>query len=229
MMSDKLNTNLLLTYSQKPLFTIKKPITAKSYPELEIFKHQIEIERKSPHLPYTRVKKKVLTYKGIFLAFCMIFFFLTLLIFMKAVFWPFAHFTYSQFFIAKNLACALCALVGIFSLWIARTMRAETEAAKSVLRHARYRLNKAYARKKIEAGIKGIWAFGLKYQKSQVIKHSYHETYDKMDHHYEDLLHLFERIAQSSSLNAANREHLYNQAILEFSDKLKNVAMRFAT
>lgn len=226
-MNDKISNKLLLNYSQKPLFSIKKVISGKSYPELEIFKHQIDLDRKSPFLPYTRIKKKVITYRWVFSAFCFLFFLLTLMIALKAVYWPFAHFSYIQFFIIKNLACASCSLIALGSLWIAHCMRTEKEAALAVLRNATYRLNKAYARKKIEAGIRGILALGERYQKSQVIKHSFHEAKDKMNHHYDDLLHLFERIRQSTNLTERHREHLYNQAILEFNDKVRSVVNLF--
>lgn len=227
MMNDKFSNNLLINYSQKPLFTIKKAISAKSYPELEIFKTQIDLERKSPQLPYTRIKRKVFTYRSIFFGFCLLFFILTLIIALKACYWPFAQFSYTHFFILKNLACAGCTIIGLGSFWIAHWMRTEKEAALAVLRHAKYRLNRAYARKKIEAGIKGVFALGQQYQKSQVIKHSYHEAKDKMHHHYDELLHLFERIRVSTAMTERNREHLYNQAILEFSDKLRGVVNLF--
>lgn len=226
-MSNNFSDNLLLNYSQKPIITVKKAITPKSYPELEIFKHQIDLEKKSPHLPYTRIKRKVLTYKWVFLTLCLLFFFLTLTIAFKAVYWPFAHFSYTQFFILKNLVCALCVSIGLSSFSVAYLMKTEKEAALSTLRHARYRLNKAYARKKIEAGIKGMFAFGHQYQKSQVIKHSYHEAKDKMNHLYDDLLHLFERIHRTTNLTPQQQEHLYNQALLEFSDKIRTVINLF--
>lgn len=240
-MSDKQNTNTLLPSSNQILFhnlfdynkgrtffSVKKPGYGKRYPELELFRQQIEIERRGAYQqPYSNVKKKVFTYKSIFTALGLLFLFLGIIIFMKAVFWSFGRFSYNEFFIAKNLACAFCAFTGFSSLWIARTMRTEIEAANQLLRRGRYKLSKAFTRKKIEHGLKGLFAFWNKYQKSLAIKHHYVETQDKLLHHYEDLKHLFERFERAGTLNSQTREHLYNQALLEFEDKINHVISIF--
>lgn len=222
--------NLFHYYNQqteRPFFRLKKQQTG-IYPELEIFRQQIEIEKNGHYqLPYSNVKRKVFTYKSIFMIFGLLFFLLGSLIYMKAVYWSFGHFSYNEFFIVKNLAVAFCGFIGSVSLWIARTMRTEIEAANQVLRRAKYKLGKVFARKKIEYGIQGLLTFGKKYEKSQALKHAYYEACDKFMHRYENLNYLFKRINHSSLLNAQTREHLYNQAILEFGDLTKEIIRDF--
>jgi|694.fasta_scaffold75838_2 hypothetical protein len=198
------------------------------YPELETFRWQIEVEKTSPrYLLYSRLKKKVFTYKSVFLLFGFIFLSLSAVILAKASYWSFGTLSYKEFFIAKNLACTFCASIGVASGWIGYSLRPEKEAAGLLLRKAKHKLSKAFASQKLNNGLKGLLAFGKKYQQTIALQHAYQEAWDHCHHLHEELLHLFDRIGETCSLNEQAKEHLYNQALMEFKEKTFEVVHQF--
>ena len=226
------NQNLLLelyNHSQhsKPLLTVKLQDTRKRYQELELFKQHIEMQKHGlALLPYSSAKAKVFTYRMIFFGLGVMFALLSCGVMMTSPSFPIlAH--AGIFFTLRNLFAALSLLMGLFALGIAASMRSDHEAAKYFLRAAKNNLARSYKRKKIEIGLNGFFFFGKDYKKLQLLKQSYHDAEDQLHEHCEELYHLFERISNSSFLNPRSREHLYNQAILEYNDQAKSVVKTF--
>ncbi len=217
----------LCEYSQllaKPIFTVKMRGNKPSYEALDQFRQHIEVERLGTHrLPYSATKKKIFTYKSIFLLLGLVFVFLGGVIFTQSAAW---HIAESYILAAKGMIGTFCGIAGLSALWIAKSLRTEKEAANHSLRQARYKLTKAYARKKMEFGLKGLFAFGKSYDKAQVLKHAYRDAQDKFHEHVHNLEHLCDRISRAP-LPVPEREHLYNQALLEFIDHLDQTLETF--
>ncbi len=227
------NSSVLLQlyhYSQhsKPSATVKMLKNKNLYPELNVFRQQIEYETLNFHSsPYSCIKKKVALYKIIFFLLAVLFFGLGAIIYQKALYWSVAPLSYNQFFMIKNLICGICAFIGSLSLWIFGSMRAEQEASRHLLKLAHHKLNKSFARKRVEFGLHSLFLFGNAYKRSQALKQAYQDARHRMQRHYENLHHLFKRISTSSSINARVRELLCNQAILEFGDQMDHVVSSF--
>lgn len=209
----------------KPIQAVK--IKEDLYKELDIFRQHIEIKKAgSGKRPYTTTKNKVFVYRSIFFGLGAIFCILAGMILFSMPSYPF-FFQFGYYFTARNFMAAFSFLLACGSFSIGAFLRAETEASKQFLRSAIYNLSKAYERKRVQHGVEGLFHFGHKYTKVLTLKQSYQDAKDKIHEHYEDLFHLFERIAQSTILNAQARENLLNQALLEFHEKLHQVVHVF--
>ena len=231
-LNDKNQTLLLGLYqysqSAKPIFAVRLSGLGKNYPELDLFRQQIEIERNGIfHLPYSAAKKKVLTYKSVFLVLGLLFLGLGVSIYLKTLAFSSLFFTIGAFHIAKNLICGICVMAGLGSLLICKSLRTEKEVINHLVRKARRNLAKIHARKRIENGIKTFFSFGAHYRKSQHLRHTHHEAHDKIHDLKEETFHLIERIAQAGHLNSHKKESLYNQALLEMGDKLEGILLQF--
>lgn len=214
--------------STKPLFTVKLADFGKSYLELDHFRQQIEWDKKCLEpMPFTAAKRKVLTYKSIFLALGLLFLVLGAFIYMRTFALPFTYFLLGTFYIAKNLVCGFCGMAGTASLLISHSLRTDREIVGHIIRKGRRNLSKLYARKKIEHKLNSFMNFGPAYQKSLVLSHTYRETHDKILDLKEETLHLFQRILSADHLNGGRKEHLYNQAVLEMDLRLEEILLNF--
>ncbi len=199
----------------------------RSYAELNLFRKQLAFEKIAAPLPYSSVRKKVLVYKTIFFLISIMFLSLGVLIFQKTNYWSIPHLSYAHFFIIKNIICAFCGFAGITGLLVFNSLNPAQEAIGQVVRNTKHRLLAVLKRKRVEYGVDGILTFGNAYRKLQFLKHDYNDANRKISTLEGDLQHLLQHIANSLALNAAGREHLYNQALQEFSDKLDLIVNSF--
>lgn len=203
---------------------IKINVPARRFNELESFRQSIEI---SQHLPFNMTKRKIFTYKAIFFAFSLLFLTLGATIMFKLPMLTYSRFLFIEGYVIKNLVGPITMMLGLASFWIGFRMCAEKEAAHHIFRNAKYNLSKAYARKKIEFGINGLLHFGHTFRNASSLKQSYVDAYDQLISQLHELYHLFDRIGQASQLNPRAREKLYNQSIMEFSDKAERTITNF--
>lgn len=218
------NKQLLMNLKEYSHKITKIPTPARRFSELENFRQNIEL---ASHLPFNISRRKVFTYKAIFYAFSLLFFVLGAIILFKLPMLTYSRILYIDGYVIKNVIGPISWMIGLASLWIGYGMSAQKEAALQVYRQAKYNLSKSYARKKIEFGITGFLHFGNRYIHASSLKQTFVETRDQIVNHLHETYHLFDRIAQAPNLNPRSREKLYNQSILEFSDKAERTLARF--
>jgi hypothetical protein len=218
-----MKTNLVsLLKNQGPsIYTIRNP-----YSELQLFKQQIDVHHVS-HSPFTTHKKKVSTYRMIFLALASFYIISGLIFFYKLSPYTSNYLLGSYSFLVKNGACAFCALAALFSVGTGIFLNPEKEALYFSYKKARKKLKEIYHHNLGKLGLKRFLAVGEGRQRLVDFKHLYHEALDRLHHHKDDTSHLFERIIASDSMDITKRELLLNHSILEMEDKMNDVIHRF--
>lgn len=192
------------------------------YEELELFRKHVEI---TTHLPYTALKACVLRYRLIFLGLGVLFLILAAAVSLTTHSLPLIW-TTGAFFTVRNLLTGVCVLFGIGAFGITATMSCEGEAAKRIGKRAQRGLVKAVSKKHVEMGLQGnFWRWNCK--KTASLTQAYKEALEKLRDQQDELSHLFDRIRTAGFLNARSREHLYNQALLEASEKAKALVQKF--
>lgn len=205
----------------KPLFKAKIPvIRSGSYPELQLFRQQIESAQNGIcHQPYTVECKKVTYYRTVFLGFSFIFLALSFVLFFHKMSWPF-HLYAGILNVSKTLALTFSLFLSAAALLLGLRLHPEKDAAAHLARKAKQKLAAIYTRKNVESGLRSFFAFGLTYRKSEVFRQTYKEIREKINEKHEHTLYFMERIAEAKQLNWKTKEELFNQALLELDDKL---------
>lgn len=198
----------------------------KNYSELNLFRQQVAIDSATPLL-YSNAKKKLFTYKLIFMGLSAFFFFLAACLWWHSV--PFATgmLSISESTLLKNMLGAICACFGGAAFFITALLRTDREAASHLMRKARHQITRHYARKKVELGVTRLLNFGKAYTTAVSLKGAYREALGTVNDHHNEILQLFDHISSSSGMTNRTREHLYNQALCELNQKLHRVVESF--
>ena len=206
-----------------PIYSSKR----NSYPELHLFKNQIEVESNGPiHKPYTNERSSVVMYRTIFLSIGVLYFLLALILFTKSLTWT-CSLLFGSCFLVKTVLCSLCSISSIYCIALGFLIKSEKEAVKKVFSQAKSRLGRAYERKAVKHGIKTFFAFGEEQRRSMALKQIYYEALEKLQEYKEETMNILTRISNTESLDGDKKEELYNQAILEFKDKMELVINSF--
>lgn len=201
------------------IFTLRFPLACQRYPELELFRQQIEQNHGFIHQPYTNNKGCVLFYQGVFISFAVLFLILGSIVILTPSSLSYVFFGKYHFF--KEMVAFICVLLSLMAFMIGYGIRTERETIFHYARKAKREVAKIYARKRVKMGLKRFFAFFGNHQRQAVeLRQLYHEAYDKINDLKEDALQLVQRIAMTHGLDANMRETLYNQAIAELNDKL---------
>lgn len=208
-----------------PIYSSKR----NSYPELHLFKNQIEVDGNGPlHKPYSKEKSNVMLYRTVFLSIGVLYFLLALVLFTKSLTWT-CSVLFGSCFLIKTVLCSLCSISSIYCIALGFLIKSEKEAVKKVFAQSKARLGKAYERKAVKYGIKTFFAFGDEQRKSLALKQIYFEALEKLQEYKEETMHILSRITNTDTLDGNKKEELYNQAILEFKDKMELVVNSFKT
>lgn len=225
MKNNTLKQSVINNYlTSKPVYSIKLADIGKGSLELDLFRQQIEWTRLHP-MPFTAAKKKVLSYKSIFLGLGLLFLVLGVFIWMKTHILPMHYLLLGTFYVAKNVICGFCGLAGAASLLICYSLSTEKEIIQQMIRKAQRDLSTLYSRKKLEHGIKG-YSWG-NCDKSAYLLQGYRETHHKILDLKEETFLLFHRILHAEHLNGGKKEHLFNQAIMELDLKIEDLLHSF--
>lgn len=190
------------------------------YPELYLFRNQIEIQQDNPQFkPYTITKSRVMLYRWIFLSIGFIYFILGSILYNKTLTWP-CTFLFGSSFPIKTFLLSFCSISAASSLVVGFSIKSEREAVKRLCRQFRQRVQKIYERKLVKFEVKRFLSFGREYRKSTAFKQLYQDALEKIEEYKEDAMHLLDGIAKSPSLDDRMKEELFNQAILELKDKM---------
>jgi hypothetical protein len=197
------------------------------YADLDSFRQQIEQSKAGlHHQPFTSNKRNTAFYKTIFFGFAAIFFGLGL----TAMAIPFS--LGCAFFgtctLLKGGIVAVCTILSLSAFTLGLRLKPEKEALAYYVRKTKTRISAIYARKKINAGIKSLFAFlGPNRLKAAALRQMYHDTLERINDKNEEAVHLAHRIVTAETLNFQEKEDLLNQAIEEFSEKLHLVVQSF--
>lgn len=205
----------------KPFFVQQR------YSDLDSFRQQIEQSKAGfHHQPFTSNKRNTKFYKTIFFGFAAFFFTLGITAMNIPLALSYGFFGHSAF--VKGVLVSICSTFSLSALTLGLRLKPEKEAVAYCVRKIKARIAAIYARKKINAGIKSLFAFmGPNRLKAAALRQMYQETIGKINDKSEETLHLAHRIATAETLNLLEKEDLLNQAIEEFNEKLQGLVQSF--
>lgn len=218
--------DLTKSLSQSHSFSIKSLDLYKNSSILKFFRPR-ENKMALLSMPFTFTKKKVFTYKSIFLGFGFLFLLLGAFVYLKTLYCPFNGLLGETFQVTKNLVCSFCLIAGFASLFICHYLSVEQEVVGHFTRKAHRDLSNLYARKKIEYKINQLFNFGIAYHKSLVLNQIYRESCAKIQDLQDEAYLLFNKMILTKQLSPGKREYLYNQMILELDLKLETILLDF--
>jgi hypothetical protein len=210
-----------------PHFSAKLTLRRKHYPELEIFKQQIEDEYASLHLPfYAFVNKRIFSYRLVFFGLSLFFLALLGIVYLQSAGWTYALAFGASWTQLKWVICSLCAALSAAAFYFGMSLSQAKESACTLTIKAKKTLQRLHNRKCIELGILSYISFGEEHRKKVALRQVYLEMIDTIHEHHEETLRLLERIARVDT-ESENQERLFNQAISAFYDQLTYVIQTF--
>jgi hypothetical protein len=197
--------------------------TEETYNELDDFREKLEEKGKTYFTqPFTQHKNNALSYRLIFASIGILFIFLIALLAFKTSFW-YSNLYDTQYFLAKSVLIGTCSFLSFCSLCFAYNIRAEKEAIHYILQKAKKRLRQLYSRRKSGLGLKRFYD----YEQAHPLKNAYHQAFDQMYELKVHAMHLIKEVSSSKEIDSVEKERLFNQAILEFRDKLNKVIQHY--
>lgn len=199
------------------------------YSELFLFKQQINIKPNHPYLkPYSNKKISINLYRAVFLSLGILYLLLGLILFFKPFSWS-CSFLFGNCSLLKTFLCTFCVVTSTSSLILGFFTRPERELMKKIFRKAKQQLKKKYNQKLQKYNVKKYFFFGEEYRKTLAFKQFYQESLEKFHDYLEETYHLLSHIRRSTSLERHMKEELYNQALLECSDKMNLTVSTFTS
>lgn len=206
----------------------KLALPSTRYLELELFKQQLRGVDDSSNHTYVISQEKVRWYRMVFFGIGFLFLLLAALIFRQnmvifTVFFGDVGLLAKGFLGSISLALSFCAMVFGYSLCIAK------EASHHLASKTKRKLIKLYGRKRLEQGIQGLFFVGQNYSKYAALKNEYHQAAELVEEQREITTHLLREIQKYGTAEASYRELLFNQALAELNDRLKEILHSFKT
>lgn len=208
---DKKNFALLHTISRKPNLEYD--------PDLNHFRTEVD------HHPYFISKKNVLKYRVIFFLLGAIFTALALFVFVEKTSW-FCSILFTNCWFAQMSLFSLCMLLAISSTSLGIFIRPEQDAVHHLAQRAKKKILRIYAQKCPHFGYGWLLIFRGDKQAASLLK-TYHDAVDKLNDLKHSTIALLKQVANSENLDFKNKEHLFNQALLELKDKLNWIVRSF--
>lgn len=200
-------------------------LRGEKYRELNLFREEIEVVPfKTNRLPFTTARKKVKVYQIIFVAFAVLFTLLAHFASATTISYPFL-FGAGAYFTARNLIVAFALMAAIGSLGIALLLSPRIEAAAQIRKQVILHLRKHRQRKRIEWDLVEYFQWKV-CKKSNHLRDSYVDAKEKLDEIHEETIHFLARI-NKANLDKEEKENLFNQALLEFGDKGRQIVRDF--
>lgn len=210
-----------------PVFKAKIAPRSQQYPELQLFKNQIEGEKKNfQNQCYALHQTKVRRYRVIFFLLGVTFLVLSACAFNLTMQWNHL-FMAGPVQLVKNVICTTSVLLSLIALAITYSLCVAKESTNTLVMKAKKRLAQIYARKRLEHGVTGSWFFGHKYRKCAALKEAYNEMWDRINERRDETLHLLYKINKTKSIDFKTKEKLFNQALSEMNDQLSMIVHTF--
>lgn len=209
--------------NNKLLHGIKHFSVAGSYAELDLFRSKVEADRIGPqHRPYQLHRRRIRTYRGIFVAIGLIFAFFCLAIYSKSITW--AHpYLFEDAYLVKTMVASFCATLSCCAFGIAYKISPEFEAIINLRNRARTALRGIYRTQLNAFGTHRILPQGEDYSKVMQLKHQFKMGMQALNNSYNITHQLMVTIRSNPNLDAKTKTRLYNQAIFEFNDALDQI------
>lgn len=194
------------------------------FKELHKFRQNIEEGRCGlHHYPYTTNKNRIFLYKSIFFALSGLFAFLAFYLYFSYLSWTFSFF-FKEGIQIKQLFFWMCGLFSVISSGVAFSMIPEKELTLCTILKAKKQIKKMYKRRLTAIScVNNSSPFGTDHERA-VINHTYEDVMDKIGMLKNETLMTLKRIRISKQLNDSQKEHLYNQALLELQFKLEMIS-----
>lgn len=191
------------------------------FTELTKFRRNIEEGRCGlHHYPYTTNKNKIFIYKSIFFGLSGLFICLALYLYYSHLSWTFA-FLFRDNMPIKQVICFICGVFCAFSAGLGLLITPEKELALQAVMSAKRQIKKVYRRRLNSIScVHNSSPMGTSHERI-VIKHTYEDTLEKLEAFKSETLMTLKRIGISKQLSESQKEHLYNQVILELQFKLE--------
>jgi hypothetical protein len=221
------NQTEILTKPQALVIKLSTPHHKLSYPELSAFRKQLEKNKACiKHKPYTLYKKKVLQYRAIFFGFGLLFLILGVIVHYKTLTLS-PTILFGSISTFKTSVCFFCIILTLsawgFSWWLS----AEKETAMRLIHQAKNKLRSAHDRKWLDLGLRSYLAFGKQRRPTLAFRQEYRETCARILEVKEETFHLLEQISSAPEINPKTQENLYNQAMIELTEKLAGIVQSF--
>lgn len=201
-------------------FKAKFAAKTRHYPELEVFKVQLEEEQNAVHPDFfTEAKNKLFYYRLIFLGFALVFLILSCAVLSFSSNWSYTFFFDSNIKAKWLVGWATISLT-ISSLACAYFPSSLHEATRHIENKAKRSLRHIYEKQRIQNGLNSFLLWGAQYRKSSALRHIYQELLHKIHERGEETYFLLKKITKTTHLTRKARERLYNQALAELHDKL---------
>lgn len=226
----KENNNYTFPTHPSFLIQVKQPDSSPSYyhfpqnsapfRELELFRSKIASYQDVRYGPYALFKKKTWVYKSIFIALAAFFLIFGMFILTKPLFWSFPLLTSEACLIIKYILTIICFGISFFIARVQTNMRPEREAVYHFIQFHKKQLTKKYQRKKFHLGVSSLFSLITNSPEGTQLQQTYRAMLDLLQDDKEEVFFLCDQIQRSPFLSYQSRELLYNQAILEFKQKL---------
>lgn len=189
------------------------------YNELNQFREQLEEAKSAPHhQPYQAGRKKALFYQIIFYGLGLIFLFITLFMYTQTMNWAGSLF-FVNYTATKTVLCLFTFALSCISFSIGYSISIEKEAVNQLIDRAQAKMRHILRYERAQFAVNHL-SFRDQFKKSLLAKQAFHDANEKVKESKKITFTLLEHINQTVSLEKKDKEHLYNQAILELNDKL---------
>lgn len=219
-------TSLLFSlyhHSQQPA---QNDLPIRNYKELNKFRQKVEEQKCGPHhQPYQASQKRALSYKAVFFALGILFLFLSYFLYSHTMIWS-GNLFFVDFSATKTVICLFTLLLSGLSFILGLAIHGEREAVHKITHRAKNKLRRIYSYKRDEYGL-SAFSTGLDSKKNAIAKRTLHEAIAKVNDSKKAVCVLLRQIRETKGLDKATLEKLFNQAILEFNDKLHSIIYEF--
>lgn len=221
----KTNQNLqqerVVTYKSQLFATLGNTLQESQFKDLSLFKDLIESGGSSLHqYPYTINKNKVLIYKTIFFTLSAIFAYCGWHLYSSSYNWICTAIFGNDVHVRLTI-CAMCTFFAIASLVLGVKISPEIEIVLNTTKTAKRKAKQLYNRKLTEI----CCAYNSKPigkdDERVFMRHTYEDILEKIEHYKNETILTVKRVSISRELDDEQKEHLYNQAVLELQRKLE--------
>ncbi|CDZ81051.1 hypothetical protein BN1013_01579 [Candidatus Rubidus massiliensis] len=197
------------------------------YKNLHAFREKIELKKQSPHhLPYKFEEKKVQLYQTIFCSFGLIFALLSAFVAFYARQFSLLIF-HHHFIVPKAFIIFIPTVLSLAAFILMYNLSPQREALRRIMETAKKRMRRAYLKKIAFLSFKKGHNFFQRYTLTSSLRHDYLSSLEKMDDCKAVTAALLKKIDECEETDSSVREHLYNEALLEFNDKIHSVLHQF--
>ncbi|MBA2728585.1 MAG: hypothetical protein H0U49_10495 [Parachlamydiaceae bacterium] len=223
--------NLIQTSKSKPHFKtstaiyrhLKKKPT--HFLELALFKQQLK-DTPAKMLRFSEYSGKVRLYRSIFFALSILFLCLGAVIFYQNI--VFSHMVFGELrTIIRNFVSTFSVCIGLIAAVLGCSLCIVKEATESVACKARRKLARIYTRKRIEYGIRNFCVWAQTNEKGVLLKMAHLETHDKINDKKAETADLLREICKTNGFDTINHQLLFNQALAEMNDNIKQHLQNF--